>query len=233
MKKDINDFITIVKKKNGVSEITYNYLNESNIYKFLHELGFCKSKIGKKNIYYRRNGKNIIPSSFDEIDYTFWNFLQNTDFNNMPVDIDKINILEWFLKKNPIKKNELFDSCLSDNLSENEIHSFLLMTNSSYKHKYEINQLLSKFEEWSFLKTEDRYGSLCKNSMLYYKAIERGNYLIFSHYNFENKTNDGFDCWIATFSNKNQIGLNKPSNIQNICLSFQLNIDLPLIEAYL
>jgi hypothetical protein len=232
MTKDINDFITFDRLKNGRVKITHDINNEGNIYKHLHELGYRKAKLDNKRVYFRREGTELTPLSIREIKVAFRDYLRNFDFTNIPDDIEYFSILNWYYERQPIKENGLLDHYLEDELNESEVHYLRLKTNVGYKHKKEIENLLSKFEEWSFSKTIDNIGSICLNAPLYYKKIGDKKYLVFSHYNSEHKTNNGFDCWIATFVNEKQIGKKKPSDIETIRFSFQLDRDFGLISDY-
>jgi len=233
MTKDINNFITIVRQKNGRVKITHDIQNEANIYKLLHELGYCKSKLDNKRIYFRRDKANVIPLHLWDIKNAFLVMLKNLEFINIPDDIEYEDILNWYYRQDPIKDNGLFNHYLSDNLTEPEIHSFRLQTDCIYKHKFEIQQMLLKLEEWKFDKTVDISSSICKNAPLYYKKIETNKFLIFSYFNSKVNTNDGFDCWVATFSNVKHIGIKEPLKLQDIRLSFQLDRDFQLIKDYL
>lgn len=233
MTKDINDFICFDRLKNGKIKITSDSNKKANIYKYLHELGFCKSKLENRRIYYRRENGKVNPSNIHYIKHTFWELLQKGDFSNIPDDIENSDILNWYLSKQPIKENGLFDYYLEDSLTETETQEFCLLTNHSYRHKFQIQQLLSKFNEWNFAKTTDTAGTFCKDNPLYYKKVGDKKYLVFNHYNSKDNTNDGFDSWVATYSNEKQIGIKEPIQIQDIRLSFHLDRDFELIKGFL
>lgn len=230
---NINDFISFDRLKNGKVKITTDISNEGNLYKYLRQLGFCKSKLDGIRIYYRRENSSIKPSSMHDIKHTFLVLLQQADFCNIPTDVSYSDILNWYLDKQPIKENGLFDHYLADNLSKTEAHNYRLLTNPMYKHKFETQQLLSKFAEWNFNKTIDKVGAFCKSNPLYFKRIEDKKFLVFNHYNSNSETNDGFDSWVATFTDEKQIGIKKPTQIQDIRLSFHLDRDFELIKDYL
>ena len=229
---DINDFVSFDRLKNGKVKITTNISKEGNLYKYLRKLGFCKSKLDNRRIYYKRENNLINPSSMHDIKHTFWTLLQQGKFLNTPTDISHSDILNWYLDKQPIKENGLFDYYLEDNLSETEAHNYRLTTNPTYRHKFEIQQLLSKFAEWNFSKTTDVVGTFCKDNPLYFKRIDNKKYLVFNHYNSKSESNDGFDSWVATFTDERQIGIKKPTEIQDIRLSFHLDRDFELIKNY-
>lgn len=233
MTKDINDFITIVRQKNGRVKITHDINNEGNIYRLLQELGYRKARLDNKRIYFRREGTVLTPVSLRKIKDAFRNLLRNMDFLNLPDDIEYSTILNWYYERQPIKENGLFDHYLEDELNEREAHDMRLKINVTYKNKFEVDSMLAKFSEWKFCKTTDTVGGFCKDNPLFYKKIEDTKYLVFNHYNSEHKTNGGFDCWIATFTDEKQIGKKKPSDIESIRLSFRLDRDFELILDYI
>lgn len=232
-KKDIKDFVTISRLRNGQVKITHNITNESNIYELLRELGYRKTKVDNKCAYLLRNDDNIIPVTFYDIKTAFLNLLKKNEFINIPNDIESTSLTNWFYDKNPIKENGLLNHYLEDTLTNEEIHNYKLKTDIMYKHKFGVEQMLSKFKEWSFNKTVDDVGAFCKDNPLYYKRVDEKKYLVFNHFNSKGKTSDGFDCWLATFTNEEHIGSKKPIEIQDIRLSFHLDRDFQLIENYI
>jgi len=234
MTTDINNFIDIVRQKNGRIKIKHNVTNEGNIYKLLHDFGFRKIKLDNRRIYFRRQADKITPVKLVDIKEAFREFLEHGDFTNIPQDVDHRDILEWYYSTLPIKENTQFDQYLEDTLTETEAHDLRLQTDHIYKHKFEIEQLLLKFDEWKFLKTTDIISSYStENPPLYYKHIGDRKFLVFNHWNVNTKYTDGFDCWIATYSDEKQIGNKKPLDLQDIRLGFRLDRDFPLIEQYL
>ena len=233
MKININNFFTFDRQKNGNSKISFSLSNEGNIYKFLRELGFCKSKIDNKNVLYRRLENNFSVTNFQDMKITFWNLLKQGEFENMPEQLKCEDILNYYLQKNPIKQNGLFDHYLEDNLTEQEVLKLKLLTDYKFNHKFKVNTLLSKFNEWTFHKTIDSVGTFCKDNTLYYKNIGDKKYLVFNHYNEKDRTKDGFDTWVATYKNEKLIGTKRPTEFENLKLSFHLDRDYSLIEQYL
>jgi hypothetical protein len=230
MKIDITDFISFDRLKNGKVKITTDISKKGNLYKYLRHLGFCKSKLDNRRIYYRRENNSINPSSLQDIKHSFWELFQRGDFTNIPTETSYLDILNWYLDKQPIKENGFFDHYLKDSLSETEEHNYRLTTNPRYRHKFEIQQLLSKFSAWNFSKTTDVVGAFCKDNPLYFKRIDNKKYLIFNHYNSKSKSNEGFDSWLATFTDERQIGIK--IQIQVIRFSFSLERDFELIKNY-
>ncbi len=234
MTTDINNFIDIVRQKNGRVKIKHNITNEGNIYQLLRDFGLRKSKLDNKRIYFYRQSDNIQPVKLLDIKDAFREFLERGNFMNLPPDINHHDILEWYYSTLPIKENGLFDHYLEDTLTESEIHSLRLQTDHVYKHRFEISQLISKFDDWKFSKTTDLISSYSSdNPPLYYKRIADTKFIVFNHWNANTKYTDGFDCWIATYSNEKQIGNKKPLELKEIRLGFRLDRDFSLIEQYL
>ena len=233
MEKDINNFLTFSRFKNGKVKILHDKQNETNIYKLLFSLGFRKSILNNKKILFKKTNDDLIPVSIHDIQNAFYELLKNYEFVNLPDDVNYVDILNWNLDKQPIKQNNLFNHYLSVELNEKEMHILRLKTDVNYKHRNEINSILDKLNELNFSKSIDRKSSICKNAPLYYKKIDCNKFLIFSHFNAESKKNiDGFDCWFANFKNETQIGTASPSELKDIRLSFNLERDYELIKDY-
>ncbi len=233
MKRDIYDYIKVKRLKNGLVKINHTRDNEANIYKLLYDLGFRKSKLNNKRIYFRREGQKIIPTNFKDIKYAFLELLRNAEFANIPDDFNYSKITNWYHDRQPIKENGLFDHYLFEDLSQHEALTFRLQTDHIFKHKYEVQTLLTRFETLKFDKTVDKSSSICQNAPIYFKEIEKNKYLIFAHYNSEIKTNDGFSCWIGSFRNIAQIGIKKPLELKLIKENFYIDIDYHLVKDYI
>lgn len=233
MKININDFLTINTQKNGRVFVSHDINQEANIYKFLRELGYRKARLNNKKIYFRRNGTDIVAVSLLDIKFTFIKMFESSDLINIPSDMEHQAIINWYCLKQPIKENGLFDYILEDSLTDVDVHNYKLQRDFNYKHKFGIQQLFSKFAEWSFDNTIDIAGSFSDNAPLYYKYIGDKKYIVFNHYNSQDNTNDGFDCWVSTYENIKHIGNRKPISNQNLRLSFLLERDYHLISKYL
>lgn len=233
MDRDINDFINIIRQKNGIVKITHDITNEGNIYKLLRDLGFRKAKLDKKYVYFKRDDINIIPASFQEIKDTFRDMLRKYEFTNIPADIRYDSVLNWYHNRKPIKENGLFNHYLEDSLTEFESDELRQVNTKTNNRKLNTENLLAEFKEWNFKTTVDTIGTFCINNPLFYKKVRDNKYLVFNHFYSENKNNDGFDSWVATYSNEKHIGKKEPLLIENIRRSFQLDRDFELIEIYL
>lgn len=112
MTRNINDFITIHRQKNGQVKIRHNITNEGKIYKLLHELGYRTTKLNNKRFYYRRESGKLTISNIWDIKKAFLDLLVNADFTNIPTDIEYSKITNWFFERHPIKVNGLFEHYL-------------------------------------------------------------------------------------------------------------------------
>ncbi len=234
MTEDINKFIRIIHQKNGKIKIQYDFENQVNIYKWLREFGYRKSKLDNRVIYYREHDGEVKQTNFLKIKTAFSDFLQNGNYKNLPENINQNDILEWYYLKNPIKENSLLKHILEDELSNTEIHSLRMQTNHSYEHRFQINEFIKKLLDWGFKKTIDKISSYSSDpSPLYYKQISKEEYLIFNHFASEAKCEDGFDCWIGIYQNEKLIGKKNPSNIESVQLDFEITRDITLIEKFL
>jgi len=120
MDLDIDKYITITKQKNGRAKISFDENNEGNIYHLLYELGFRKSKLQNKRIYFQRTEKDIIPVTIIDIRTEFNNMLRGFKFKNVPEYIRYSNIINWFFERQTIKENKLLDQHLKVDLDESE-----------------------------------------------------------------------------------------------------------------
>ncbi len=233
MNKDIQNFVTIHRLKNGRIKIKHDISNEANIYKLLNEFGFRQGKLNGKRIYFRRIEGKVESVNIKKIRDSFYQFLENGKFKNLPTDISKEDILNWFLGENPIRQNGLFEYHLKDDLSDFEVHQLNMETNLKYKLEFTTNQFLGKLRNWKFENTIDKVGSFCKGNDLYFKQIGNDEFLVFNHYNKNRILESGFDVWKAKFNNKNKIGIEPPKILEQIKLSFKIERDYGLIEQYL
>ncbi len=232
MKKSITDFIEIKRFKNGKITIKHNLRNEGNIYRKLKELGFRQTILNDKIFLYRKVGNEIVPVKKYHLNDAFKNYLEESDFEDLPEELTNNDIINWFYEKDPIKKNGLFYQILKDELTTEEIHQVKMKTDIPYRQTFLYNEMLDKLKIWDFKKTIDKKGTICSGSPLYYKNIGKEEFLIFSHYNHNKVSISGFDLWRATYSSEKSIGKKKPRKLDDISLSFNLEKDYKLIKEY-
>ena len=233
MKREIQDFVTITQGKSGNIKITHDISNESNIYAFLRSLGFRRSRINKKWVYYRRVGQKITASVLREVKDAFLDFLKDEENYSLPKNVTKEQILEWYYSKSPIKQNGLFFHHLEDELSDFESHQLRMEIDLDYKREVSIQNVLDFFQANGFQKVVDKKSHFSKDADLYFKKVNSGRYLIFNHFNKGKPNLAGFDCCNAQFQKESEIGLKEPSEMEHIASSFDLQRDFHLIESYL
>lgn len=229
-RKDINDFISITKSRDGRMKISHNVNNEGNIYKFLSSIGFGQTKLDRKRVYYRRIDGDIIPVAIYNIKDEFSKYLKELRFDNILYS----DIMNWYYKKDPIKRNGLFFAYLESPLLPIEEHIYKLKTDIDYKHDIEIKAILNVFKEKDFKKSIDKKGLFCKDAILYYKKVKDFQYLIFAHFNHDKKKwKDGFDCYMATYLEKSpSIEKHIPTSLETVKLSFKIEQDFKVIDEY-
>ena len=234
MDLDINKYITITKQKNGKAKFSFDGNNEANIYNLLYELGFRKSKLQNKRIYFQRTGKDLVPVTINDIRTEFNNMLRGFKFKNVPEYIRYSNIINWFFERQTIKENKLLDQHLKVDLDESETHTLRLKTDTEYKHNYEIENTLLRFKKWGLKETIDSGSGICHVAPLFYKRLSNGEFLIFIYFNSTSKlSNDGFDCYIASYDDENNVGKTIPNRIAEVKLGFDLKEDLKLVKECL
>jgi hypothetical protein len=157
------------------------------------------------------------------------NFSKNANYSNIPSRIERKDILNWFYRNKAVKENALYRQYLSANLNEQEIHTLKMQIDLDYRREYKKNAMLEMFKKWNFKMTPDLNGTINVLSSIYYKKIFDNTYLLFTHYDAK----DGFDSWLATYTDESRIGFQKPTNLEDIRLSFDLDRDMVLIANYL
>ncbi len=235
---DIENFIKIIRLKNGKIKIKHDKTNEENIYKLLHDyFHFRKTKIKGKKVYYCRENNKLKKVSLDEIKYTFFRFLVEEDYTNCPNDVSNDDIQEWYLASDSIiKENTLLNKHLKEELNANDTHYLRLQIDPFYKNSYEINQLIAKLKEWRFTKTIDKINTPKGTPLIYYKKVKNNTYIVLRHSNRnKNKIHicEYFDCFLETHQNKQKIGIKEPIYSRNIKLGFDPEYDFYLIEQYI
>lgn len=232
MEYDINNYLKISYKKDGRIVLVYDVAKEANIYSQLKEMGYCYSTINGKKTYYRRFEGEVSSTKMLSIKHAFRDFLENTDFKNRPATLKHEDIMQWFYAKNPVRENGLLKFILQDELSKDEEHQIKFQTDTSYKHNFEINQVLCFLEEFNFKKKANQ-DTITHNSDLYYKNIGDNEFIIFTHFCIGKTFYSGFDTWRAKYINERQIGKIEPETLDTIRLSFNLKRDYPLVQNLL
>lgn len=233
MEIDINDFVTFTKLKNGEYKISHDKNNQANIAKFLHKIGYGTTKVNSKNVFFKRENADIIPVYFDNIRRAFYKTIQNYGYKNLPENVSYIDISNWYLTKHPIKKNEIFKHYLNDNLTENEMHLYLLKANHQYNEEYKVQKLLSKLSELNFSVIENHKSSFYTSGIIHYKNIAENQFLLFLQKMNKNLKRFMFECYLAEYNNTKEIALKSPKKYREISCCFDIEKDYAEIEQYL
>lgn len=120
MNFDILKFISYQIFKNGRKRIYHTTENEINIYKFLFDHGFRFTKINGKRVIYNKTNQEYKITPLFKIKEFFLRHLESEEYFNCPIEIAKDDVLNWFLRDNPIKINGLFEHYLNENISDFE-----------------------------------------------------------------------------------------------------------------
>lgn len=121
---DIKKFLSITRYNNGRKTITNDANHEGNICMVLCELGYGFVRTNGRRIYFHNDGFQYNVVKVLDIKHAFRDFLQINQFENIPNDISRTDILNWFYKKNPIKINGIFERYLERKLTQSEINKF-------------------------------------------------------------------------------------------------------------
>ncbi len=232
MTRDFNDFFTVSRFKNGNFKVSETMKNETNKYELLHSLGFRKTRVNKKNVFYVRIQQDIIPITTQTLNAKVIQLLLSIEYVNIPFGFGLDSLKDWFFKNPPIKQNKVCNNFLSEELSVLEELKFQEKNVTILKPNFDTEFLLLKFNEWQFVKTTDVANSICFEQPLYYKKIKQNQFLLFVHYHYPNNKNDNFECWKATYNNENEIGINSPKTLEEVSFNFSLYKDFPLIQKY-
>ncbi len=231
MNKNIARFVEVVRYKNGRNRIRHNSNNENNIYALLKEFGYRSCTLDNRRCYFLKKENELVSVSFLKIKDRFHDFLENQEYVHLPDDIHHFDIMEWYYGKNPIKETRLFKYLMTD-INSQEAHKLRLITDAYYKHNNKIEILKNQLIEWGFIKIKDAGSNICKHAPLYHKNVEANKYLVFTHFATDIKYADGFDCWLANFNRKTDIGKKPPVYLKHLKLSFDLEDDFHLIQRY-
>ena len=233
MEIDINDFVTFTKIKNGDYKITHDENNQANIAKYLHKMGFGITKLNSKTVLFKRENFEIYPFTFDNIKSEFYKMLDSYEYVNLPKYISCHDISNWYLQKNPIKNNEIFKHYLKDNLSEKEIHLYLLKVSYSYREEFKIQKLLLKLSELGFSEIVNHKSSFFVEGNIHYKNISENQYLLFLQYMKRNNNRFQFECYLTEYKSQNDIAIKPPNKYKEISCCFDIEKDYAEIEQYL
>lgn len=120
MKTDILGLISLHRFKNGRVKISHDTSNEANIYRLLYAMGFRQGTLDGKRVHFHKEGRNIKICYMRDLKDAFYHFLEAEQYSNCPDDLTREMILDWFLEKNPIRQNGLFEYYLKEDIKEYE-----------------------------------------------------------------------------------------------------------------
>ena len=234
MTENINKFVTIKEKKTGEYKYSCAPENIIHIYKYIYSLGFRTSKVNKFKILYKRNGNKIFFVNKTDFSEGFINFLKEQNYTGLSKEHSVIDIMNYFLIKNPIKENKLFNDIFYEELSNSEKHFVKMQKDIHYRHEFETNQMFEKLKDWGFKKRKkvDK-GKTFVKSEYYYKSLGYNKYLVFDYSLTKQKNSDTFDCLIEYYDNEKDIGKKRAIETQVIKNSFLLEKDFGRIKELL
>lgn len=234
MERDINDFVRITKLKNGKVKFVYDKINERNALKLLWELGYRKTILDKKLVYFQRREGQLVPVEFREIKEAFKRVLEEYRFINIPQGVAYHDIMNWYYLKEPIKRNALFNEHMTEEVSDKaEVHALRLQVDDGYKSNFELCVLQSKLNEWGFNKQVNLSATFGKGNPLYHKKIGEKEFLVFVHRNSDNnKVHDIFECWMTKYLSEKHIGKTPPFYMNELRLGFHLDRDYNVIKEF-
>ncbi len=233
MKIDINEFVTFLKLKNGNYKLKYDDKNEVNIAKYLQSIGYGTTELNSKRIFFKRENNDIIPVYFGDIKRVFYQVIRSFEYKNLPENISPIDIMNWCLTKQPVKKNNIFRSILKDNLSEDEKHLYLLKANLSYNEEFKIQKLLSKLSELEFNEITNHKNGFFRKGNIHYKKLKTSHYLLFIQSFNKNLRRFQFECYETEFNNELDIAFKSPNKFTEISLCFDIERDYSKIVQHL
>lgn len=229
------DLFTIKMDKSGKVNVIFNDNNLRNIYAKLRELGFGTTILNGKRIYFRRNENEIKGTIIDTFNHAYRKYVESEEFILSNQNIENFNqIQERLIYSWPVKKSELLYECLNEQFTEKDLHLYNMTNDYKYRHLYKINLLLEKLEEWGFKKaTESIEVFSGKGDTLFYKGVGNDVYVVLNHWNSKSKYNDGFDCWLSTYSTEKDFGKKIYLTNQQIRRDFEIERDFHLIQTHL
>jgi hypothetical protein len=231
----IENFVEIVRQKNGSLKLLSSRHLQTNSYQLLHNLGFRVCKVAERRVYYRRVNEEVIPIRLSEIEAEFTKQIRTMYLDNLPEGVGYDQFMNWYYSAAPIKENSSLLATLRESLNQEELHIHLLQTDGNYKSDFELKILLTKFEEWGLSKVVDVINCTPKKNdrILHYKHLTDNKFIVFAQWNAHNKRNTGFDVGVATYKNEKDVGVKEPYTEQHIRSSFDLQRDYKLVSQYL
>ena len=136
MNLDIQKIIKINRFKNGSVQIITKECNETPLLLFLKSLGFGKTKINGKRVYFQRTAEELKAIDIDEIRNTFFNILKAQNYTNLPCGMSHEDVIYWYYDCNPIRQNNHFEYRMKEELTEDEKITLRIQYDSDFRKEY-------------------------------------------------------------------------------------------------
>lgn len=224
--------MTITFKRNGKPKFTYDYNQEKQMFQYLESLGFGYIVLDKKKVIYQIKEDSIKSVGAEIVRDAFWDFLEYTEFEDLPEHMSNHDLLNWYLDALPMKTSKFARFLSNRELDKDQTHQ-LRMEDYKYAQEFRRTSTLAFLKDHNFQQTIDVAGGITENAPLFFKALESSDYLTFTHYNAKRPIDGGFDVFIATFSSQKVVGKVKPLKTEKVILNFDISTDMPLINPYL
>ncbi len=235
MKTHIKDFVVVEKHDNGDVHVSYDVECRTNIYKYLHGLGFCQTKLNDKRVFYRRTPDGIFPVDFNDIEDVFFEKLKEIDCKAV-LGVAYADVFDMFLIENPIKQYRGIYNELKDDMTPKEAHDYLMKADPVYRVKTNLKLILQMLHKYQFTRTVDTANVFSKMAPLYYKRVGENQYLLFHHFNFKERPFfQGFDCWLVQYGDGSIEDINEKKMVGKYLVkaNFKDTVDFGLISQYL
>nr|WP_320037528.1 hypothetical protein [uncultured Bacteroides sp.] len=206
----IDDFFDISYKKNGNVSIKFKK-NASAIELIIKELNFYHYIVNNKKIFFKKDDLNFV--SIDKTDIRdgvvgrVKKVILGVDI--YPEGCDYESFIQALYDATLIISQRLMPIyCPYIDLNNEEKHAFLMKYDQIYKSEYIKDELLAKFIYWGMKEKDDVGGTFSLGKKLFYKAINKNEYLIFCFsLNDSRKHIYIFDSILASFKSENDIGV--------------------------
>jgi len=233
MKRDIKDFITFKKMKNGKLILRFTPANKANIHKLLLEEGFACVKMGERYIFFQRKDGTLKRILFEEIRDFVTEFMETHEFTGMPEYMTRADIMRCYYNNPPFYRVKLYSYLLVDS-DETIEHELKLILDVNYKHNLKMEETKKMFEEWGLKKAVNKTEEFTPDCNIYYKGTKGKEYLLFTHYERENRnTFAGFNCRLAQYASEKGIGKKAPEKFEEIKADFLYPEDYDLVKKYI
>lgn len=99
MQDAISKYIGIQKLKNGNYRFYNTATHDANVYRLLVSSGFRLKRDTGKIIYYQQSANDVVPVLMSDIRKCFLNYLKDTNFYDLPENLEIDRVINWFFEK--------------------------------------------------------------------------------------------------------------------------------------